>query len=505
MDADVLIIGAGPAGLCAALRLLQLGYRVTIVERQTTPPGNLGEAITGGVANILDFLVVSDLLDAVPHHRALPTRLIWSSRTAEQRPANKSVGGMMLARAQFDAALLSRAAARGARCLLPATVRAMARDGEGMQVNVEHGGQHQVFRVRLVLDARGRAAGAQNRIATAPPLLALWCEFDAAGMPAETRVEALADGWLWGAPLPNGRYRVMAFCDPAAPRRHAPSQPRIWLKAALARSHLFVRCADAVAATELHACAATPSISEHAWQDGVLRLGDAAFALDPLSSSGVEKAMRFSLQAATAIHTAFTDNAAAPLAQTYFQHTLIDTAARHCFWTERYYAQAWPAADSPFWQARAQPFPVQTPSATARALGAAHRLLQMQTDRPPSATAIRADTLAHALLAPVFLSQASTWIELPCVVDDRVQLRAALQHPNLERPLAFIEGYDLLPLLQALVEQMSLSTLLSQWSHRMPARTAARIAGWLLNKGVLLSGSESSQPAVAAAGALSHH
>ena len=34
---DILIIGAGPAGTCAALRLLSLGYRVAMAESEVFP------------------------------------------------------------------------------------------------------------------------------------------------------------------------------------------------------------------------------------------------------------------------------------------------------------------------------------------------------------------------------------------------------------------------------------------------------------------------------------
>jgi len=40
MDADVIVVGAGPAGLVAATELADAGRRVTIVEQE--PTSNLG-------------------------------------------------------------------------------------------------------------------------------------------------------------------------------------------------------------------------------------------------------------------------------------------------------------------------------------------------------------------------------------------------------------------------------------------------------------------------------
>ena len=45
MDADVIVIGAGPVGLTAALLLADAGVRVILVELATTP-GDLPRAIS---------------------------------------------------------------------------------------------------------------------------------------------------------------------------------------------------------------------------------------------------------------------------------------------------------------------------------------------------------------------------------------------------------------------------------------------------------------------------
>ncbi len=47
------------------------------------------------------------------------------------------------------------------------------------------------------------------------------------------------------------------------------------------------------------------------------------------------------------------------------------------------------------------------------------------------------------------LSPQASVVELPCVIADKVQVHTALAHPNLERPLAFLENESLFPIWHA--------------------------------------------------------
>lgn len=74
----------------------------------------------------------------------------------------------------------------------------------------------------------------------------------------------------------------------------------------------------------------------------MLKTGEAALALDPLSSSGVEKSMRLGVQTAVAANTLLLDPAAADVAWDFYESSLVASAADHAVWTRDHYGRAWP-------------------------------------------------------------------------------------------------------------------------------------------------------------------
>ncbi|MDT7709133.1 MAG: hypothetical protein QOG20_4740 [Pseudonocardiales bacterium] len=110
---DVAIVGAGPAGSAAALRLLQLrpGARVLMLDAATFPRDKTcGDGIAAHVFDLLDALGVSGLAEGAPAVPRLRFRTA-TGRTAERTCARPN---RVIRREVFDAALVDAAVARGA-------------------------------------------------------------------------------------------------------------------------------------------------------------------------------------------------------------------------------------------------------------------------------------------------------------------------------------------------------------------------------------------------------
>jgi flavin-dependent dehydrogenase len=107
--------------------------------------------------------------------------------------------------------------------------------------------------------------------------------------------------------------------------------PMLPLSTVCAASELFAVVTRQLSGGVVQMCSASPYVAKNCWQDGRMKIGDAAFAIDPISSSGVEKAMRFSLQVAIAVHTLLQADGVGQqaLAAQFYRQRLIEVHARH--------------------------------------------------------------------------------------------------------------------------------------------------------------------------------
>lgn len=478
-ELDCLVIGAGPAGCCAALRLLQLGYRVGLVERARFPREQIGASLTPGIRNITALLQADEALAGLPHVAAGPSLLRW------QHDALLPVAhadAAVVARADFDARLLALAAARGARVWQPAQLLALTGRAGAWRAQIVELATGAVSQVdaRWLFEATGRHGASKTRWACAPNLAALWAEFEATQVDADslaaTRVEALPEAWLWAAPVPGGRLRVMVLADPRA----IGGRPQALWQRALAATHGLQALTELTPAQPLRICSAAPYLDTAAWRPGRVKIGDAAFALDPISGSGVEKAMRFSLQAVVAWHSwcHAADEDGRQLAQQYFAQQLNQTCARHARWCADHYARAW-SADGDFWRARSAPPAAPTPDDPAAGFFAALAETPSSEPPPPRPDRWPATTRVH-------LDAACQLTPQLCVVQDRVCTAPALTHPRLPRAVAFVADQALAPHWPLLRREQTLGELHGALAQAMNPAAAGAVLAWLRHSGVLV-------------------
>jgi hypothetical protein len=194
-----------------------------------------------------------------------------------------------------------------------------------------------------------------------------------------------------------------------------------------------------------------------------IKVGDAALALDPLSSTGVQKAIQTALAGALVVNTLSRRPALVEPALAYYRQSLADASARHQSWASSHYGLVAAIRDDAFWASRAaeaSPRPEPAPP------------------RPVDERAIMATHLA--------LSRDLEIVATPCLGEEFVEVRPALRHPSLDGPVAFVQGHELAPLLGQLRAGMTPIQLARAWANRLPVETGVAIASWLLSRGILV-------------------
>ncbi len=159
---DAVIIGAGPAGCTAAIRLAAAGWSVAVVEKSTFPRRKVcGECIAASNLPLLDALGVGTEFDGLAGPGLRRVGLFVGTRriVAPLPPLAHPVHhwGRALGREHLDSMLLARARELGVQVWQPWSVKRQDRDGDGHVCTLSRagGGEHVEMRAPVVIDAHG--------------------------------------------------------------------------------------------------------------------------------------------------------------------------------------------------------------------------------------------------------------------------------------------------------------------------------------------------------------
>ncbi len=463
METDICIVGGGPAGCVLGTRLAQFGLKVCLVEKVEFPRRHLGESLSPGVLPLLASIGASPAIERAGFSRVRKVSVRWE---AERERLDPSGQGMLVDRGIFDQLLLEHARAAGVYIIQPGNIYRMQQNAGGWNIALMAGGKNLEMRARFLADASGRTGVRQmRRTPTAPRTVALHAYWTGAGLPEHPRIEAGADAWYWGVPLPDGVYNTLAFVDARELRERRGSLREKFL-GLLAASSLLPAGVAPERMGVVQACDATSYIDGGCVTADAIKVGDAAVALDPISSSGVQKAIQSALAGAVVVNTLLQRPEAAELARQFYRNNIAETSTRHLDWTRRHYSEVAALRPARFWR--------------ERAAGAVAAVVEM----PPP---VKVAGYAAWGATPVSVASDVTVVELPCVVDRYIETRAAVCAPALGNPVAFLGNCELVPLLRGVRPGMTLLDVIYSWGSTLPRERALAMAQWLVARGVLVA------------------
>ncbi|MDH4078979.1 MAG: tryptophan 7-halogenase [Nitrospira sp.] len=291
---DVIVAGAGPAGVAAATVASQAGFRVCLLGETSGQQLKVGESLPGAALRLLrrlGILHLSSILRSDEFKPCVANASMWGSDVWIYRDAiaNPEGGGFHILRHRFDAALLDHAISVGVD-FVPAKLNSVSQGG-GSHVLVTAAGIG-MLSGRFVVDATGRAAavstklGVRRKRVSEQTAAVGWFRHSDQDADSTTRVKGVQDGWWYTARLPQG-LRVIIFHGLSTEVSRLKKLPDRFVEWAndvhlvpynLSLDHAVrpIKCVDA----SMGIC---ECIAEATW----LAVGDAALSFDPLSSQGL--------------------------------------------------------------------------------------------------------------------------------------------------------------------------------------------------------------------------
>jgi flavin-dependent dehydrogenase len=411
----------------------------------------------------LELQGVRAQIEAAGFFRPGQSLIRWSGPEAICKP-QPGEPGFQVDRGRFDQILLAAAQAMGVQVLQPAhAARPCWQSHQHWLIPLRGQGGQMVIKTKFLILATGKHCSLVQTKLHQPSTLAIygyWRETQLQGW--ESRVEAGTDEWFWGAPLPDGRFNAAVFLDAKRYIATKPQNREQWYRALLAKTTLFNGCLAGYLDAPVEICDASSNLVEDAIGLDWIRVGDAAFAIDPLSSQGVQMAMMSAFQGAIAVHTLLTEPEHAAASIAFYRQKLQETVERSQRTAAQIYATQAAHPVTGFWQQRSQ------------------------LSLAGSFTSWERNTALFEIDSPIRLSDSAKLIPTPVIQGNSIRFVNALHHPNLETPIAYLGNVAIGSLLDKLVAGQTVVNLMKQWSKQQDQSICWQLLQWFWSHHIIV-------------------
>jgi flavin-dependent dehydrogenase len=463
VDCDICVVGGGPAGSTAAWKLARLGHRVVLIERRASPRSLVVESLPAGILPVLDLLGIRQRFDAAGVLETNRTLMHWAGRTREQADGDPhSLAGFTVDRGRFDQELVDFAESAGAQVFQPAQAFEPRRSDDGKwQLSVQSGSRRLKLTADFLISACGRGGIVpEQRRRLSAPTLALCGRWEKVALKSpNARLEAADDYWLWGAPTRRGGFAAAVFADAKSISSQDPIEEVF--HRSIEKSKLFAPLRRGVLRGRVTARSATSVVTANPIAENLVRIGESAFCVDPLSSQGVLLAMVTALQAGAVVHTMATHPADAAVAQRFYRERVAEAVSRQRLLAGQFYGEQANYSPHAFWRQRA----VES---------SPHRSVEMRSGPPSPGTRLR-------------LSQRLRVVSIPVLKGDFITSEYAVAHGDLERPMAFVGDVELAPLIRMIgPADLPASQIVKMWSGALPRESSFQLVCHLYRRGLFV-------------------
>ena len=325
LEADVLVIGGGPAGSTVATLLARRGWKVVLLEKERHPRFHIGESLLPMNIPILERLGVLEQVRAIgvlKRGADFPVENGNYNVFRFDRALRDSAGyAFHVKREEFDQLLFEHARGEGVDARDGVKVERVEFDPHGRPAAVHARGGDNAFTVRprYLVDASGRDAFLGSKLGLKRrnkrhQSAAVFSHFR--GVPRREGEDAgnvticrHAHGWLWLIPLNDGVTSVGAVCSPDHLKQRRGETEAFLMRTLDSVDAARERMRDAVRIAPVHVTGNYAYDCDRMSGPGWALIGDAWTFVDPMFSSGVYLAMNSAELGADAIDAALREPA----------------------------------------------------------------------------------------------------------------------------------------------------------------------------------------------------
>ncbi len=313
-ECDVFIIGGGPAGSIAALKLVKAGYKVELVEKVKFPRFVIGESLLPRCNELLEEAGILDVIENAGfqykggvafENDANDIKVV----NFEQNMGQKHNSSFQVRRETFDHLLLQEAEKAGAHVTMESEVTGY--DEANNIVTVRHkDGREESYHAKKVIDASGygRVLPRLLNLDTQSGMAlrnAIFCRVENDIRPTDgtdgyiyVYVVGDNDAWIWNIPLSPTVTSVGIVCPDEYFKSFNMTQEQFWDHIVLTNPHAKARYSTAHKINEVGYIGGYSSNVSRMFGENFVMVGNATEFLDPVFSSGVTLALESGSKAA---------------------------------------------------------------------------------------------------------------------------------------------------------------------------------------------------------------